>query len=168
MATLYLLKNVGTNEEPAFEKPKNIRSQGEILNLGLHPWAPAVADIDADGQEEFIIGNEDGRLTIYQREDLDIAIQRPASAPIKRERLTTEAERSGKQEWRPMLKYLADMPSAGAHPARHLFLFPGEDRPKIPRPPPFGHWDITYCIIDVLPTLRNHAKHQPPNNLANQ
>jgi hypothetical protein len=72
IATLYLLRNVGTCEEPVFEKPKAIRYKGEILNMGAHSCAPAIADLDSDGKEEFIVGDEDGMLRIYQREDLGL------------------------------------------------------------------------------------------------
>jgi hypothetical protein len=72
IATPYLLRNVGTCEEPFFEKPKAIRYKGEILNMGAHSCAPAIADLDSDGKEEFIVGDEDGMLRIYQREDLSL------------------------------------------------------------------------------------------------
>jgi hypothetical protein len=40
--------------------------------MGVHSCAPAIADLDSAGKEEFIVGDEDGMLRIYQREDLGL------------------------------------------------------------------------------------------------
>jgi hypothetical protein len=71
-ASLYVLQNIGTSTEPLFEKPKIVKYKGETINLGVHSCSPAVADIDGDGNEEYVVGDEDGRLRLYQREDLSI------------------------------------------------------------------------------------------------
>lgn len=83
-------------------------------------------------------------------------------------KLTAEASRLGKPEWRPMLVYLAELHRRSTHPARPPFPYPWEELgPGYPRRA-FGHWDIVHIILDLLPTLPDHARNQLLNDLANQ
>ena len=84
------------------------------------------------------------------------------------ELLSAEADQLGKPGWRPMLNFLCDMHRKGTHPARPPFPHPWEEIGPGYHALAFGHWDIVHVILDVLPTLRTHAKHQVLNNLANQ
>lgn len=52
-----------------FERPKAIRHKGHILNVVVRCCSPAVADIAGAGEEEFFIGDEDGRIRLYRRDN---------------------------------------------------------------------------------------------------
>ncbi len=71
-ASLHVLLNTGDNDNPRFGAPRVVTYRREVINLGVHSCSPAVADIDSDGQEEFFVGDEDGRIRLYQRGDLGL------------------------------------------------------------------------------------------------
>ena len=84
------------------------------------------------------------------------------------EPLRQEVQKIGKPKWRPMLSYLVDLHQRSTHPAQDPFPYPWEELgPGYPALT-FGHWDIVHTILDVLPTVPDHARHQILNNLANQ
>lgn len=63
-ALLCLLENTGTDEQPAFELKTD-----DYLGLsryGLRALHPAFADLDGDGQDEMVLGMEDGRLWLFR------------------------------------------------------------------------------------------------------
>ena len=63
-ASLCLLENIGTDEQPAFELKTD-----DYLGLsryGLRALHPAFADLDGDGQDEMVLGMEDGRLWLFR------------------------------------------------------------------------------------------------------
>lgn len=63
-SSLCLLENTGTVEEPAFElKTDDYLGLSRYGQRALHP---AFADLDGDGQEEMVLGMEDGRLWLLR------------------------------------------------------------------------------------------------------
>ncbi|MDE5575089.1 MAG: VCBS repeat-containing protein, partial [Bacteroidales bacterium] len=63
-ASLCLLENTGTDEQPAFELKTD-----DYLGLsryGLRALHPAFADLDQDGRDEMVLGMEDGRLWLFR------------------------------------------------------------------------------------------------------
>ncbi len=83
--------------------------------------------------------------------------------------LKNEAGQIGKEEWRPMLKYVADLHEKSTHPATYPFDYEWEEiGPGYVYGPAFGHWDIVHQIIDVLPSYPTHALHQLVNDVKNQ
>jgi hypothetical protein len=68
-ATVVLLENVGTAEEPILSRPRYLRHRdGRPICLGWHSCAPQAIDWDEDGELELIVGAEDGK--IYLIDDL--------------------------------------------------------------------------------------------------
>lgn len=83
--------------------------------------------------------------------------------------LTTEARRTGKPAWRPMLAYVAALHQKATHPAAWPFDYEWEDLgPGYVYGNAFGHWDVVHESIDVLPSYPTHALHQLLNNIKNQ
>ena len=69
-SAVLFLRNVGTDSEPVFERPRLMRFRGEPIYLGQHACSPAVWDIgDSDGPD-LIVGNELGRIRWYPRKEL--------------------------------------------------------------------------------------------------
>ena len=85
------------------------------------------------------------------------------------EQLEREAERLGKEAWRPMLRYVAALHGRSVHPPRPPFSRPWEEiGPGYCYAPAFGHWDLVHQILDVLPAEPDHARDQILNDLENQ
>ncbi|MCF6268472.1 MAG: hypothetical protein L3J41_02040 [Melioribacteraceae bacterium] len=83
--------------------------------------------------------------------------------------LKDEAGQLGKEEWHPMLKYVADLHERSTHPATYPFDYEWEEiGPGYVYGPAFGHWDIVHQILDVLPSYPTHALHQLYNDVKNQ
>jgi glycogen debranching enzyme len=83
--------------------------------------------------------------------------------------LLLETQRLGKPQWRPMLRYLAELHARSIFPAEAPFPYDWEDiGPGYYYGPAFGHWDIVHAVLDVLPVAPEHARHQLLNNLAAQ
>lgn len=83
------------------------------------------------------------------------------------EALRAEATTLGKEGWRPMLRYVADLHVRSTHPAIGPFAFPWEEiGPGYT--PAFGHWDVVHQILDVLPAAPRHAREQLLNNVRPQ
>lgn len=85
------------------------------------------------------------------------------------ENLKAEAGRIGKEAWRAMLVYVAELHARSVRPPRYPFPYPWEEiGPGYCYGPAFGHWDIVHAILDVLPAEPQHARAQILNNLAAQ
>ncbi|HWA87292.1 MAG TPA: hypothetical protein VG710_13775, partial [Opitutus sp.] len=70
----------------------------------------------------------------------------------------------GKPEWRPMLRYVADLHVRSTHPAMAPFAFPWEEiGPGYT--PAFGHWDVVHEILDTLPFAPRHAHEELLNDV---
>ena len=83
--------------------------------------------------------------------------------------LRQETSRLGKEQWRPMLQYVAELHQKSTHPAAYPFDYEWEEiGPGYVYGPAFGHWDIVHQIIDVLPAYPTHALHQLLNDVKNQ
>lgn len=85
------------------------------------------------------------------------------------ENLLIEIDTIGKSEWRPMLKYVADLHEKSTHPAHWPFDYEWEEiGPGYVYGPAFGHWDIVHQVMDVLPAYPEHGLHQLLNDIKNQ
>jgi len=80
------------------------------------------------------------------------------------EKLRAETATLGKESWRPMLRYVADLHVRSTHPALAPFAFPWEEiGPGYV--PAFGHWDLIHQVLDVLPVATQHAHEQLLNDV---
>ncbi len=74
-AAVLFLENVGSNAEPVFKRPELFKFRGEPIFLGQHACGPTVwyPKTDADNprhREGLVVGQEEGRIMFYAREDL--------------------------------------------------------------------------------------------------
>ena len=69
-AAVLFLKNVGTNEKPAFQFPKLMKFKGKPIYLGQHTCSPAVWDYGQEGGADLLVGEQDGNIRFYSRKDL--------------------------------------------------------------------------------------------------
>ena len=75
----------------------------------------------------------------------------------------------GKPEWRPMLKYVAELHQKSTHEPVWPFEHEWEEiGPGYIYGPAFGHWDIVHQVIDVMDSYPEHAMKQLLNNIKNQ
>lgn len=66
----FLLKNVGSDSAPVFERSVPIKYKGEFLNIGTH-IAALWPEVSAQGKiERLLIGGESGFVYAFNREDL--------------------------------------------------------------------------------------------------
>jgi putative isomerase len=85
------------------------------------------------------------------------------------ESLVRNAGKTGKQEWQPMLRYVAELHKKSTHPAIYPFNYEWEEiGPGYIYGPAFGHWDIVHQSIDVMKFYPEHALHQLLNDIKNQ
>lgn len=85
------------------------------------------------------------------------------------QRLIQKADTIGKSEWRPMLKYVANLHQKSTHPKVWPFDYEWEEiGPGYVYGPAFGHWDIVHQTLDVMSSFPEHSLHQLLNNLKNQ
>ncbi|TYR37534.1 VCBS repeat-containing protein [Sphingobacterium phlebotomi] len=68
-STVLFLKNVGTNEKPAYDFPKVLKHNGVNISLGGHSCTPSVGNIGGN-HHNLVIGVETGRIIFYNRENL--------------------------------------------------------------------------------------------------
>jgi putative isomerase len=86
-----------------------------------------------------------------------------------RDALIQEASQPGKSDWRPMLRYLAELhgrsvlPRTGFFPYAYESLGPGYFGGRV-----FGHWDLTHERLDTVRSAPEHVLHQIRNELAGQ
>ena len=71
-ASLLLLRNAGSNEDPVFEYVRLIEFDGERISLGIHLCSPAFFDIGR-GVKDLLIGEELGSIIYYPRESLTVS-----------------------------------------------------------------------------------------------
>ena len=85
------------------------------------------------------------------------------------ENLIRKAGQTGKPEWQPMLRYVAELHKRSTHPAGYPFDYEWEEiGPGYIYGPAFGHWDIVHQSIDVMKFYPEHALHQLLNDIKNQ
>ncbi|MES2696065.1 MAG: VCBS repeat-containing protein [Verrucomicrobiota bacterium] len=65
------LRNTGTNDAPVFAFPKLLHVRGEPLYLGQHECSAAVTELGgAKGGPNLIVGDEEGRVHFFRRENI--------------------------------------------------------------------------------------------------
>ena len=69
-ASVLFLKNVGTNSEPVFAFPKMIRFKENVIYLGQHACSPEIWDYGQPEGPDLLVGEQDGRIRFYKRQDL--------------------------------------------------------------------------------------------------
>ena len=69
-AGVFLLENVGTNEDPRFAAPRPFLFRGEPIALGMHSCAPEALSWTGRPDLDLLVGAEDGTLVWFRRDDL--------------------------------------------------------------------------------------------------
>lgn len=70
-ATVFWLRNAGSNDEPRFERARMITLRdGTIIDLVCHNCTPWCVDLDGDGRLDLLAGAEDGKVYTWLRQDL--------------------------------------------------------------------------------------------------
>lgn len=86
-----------------------------------------------------------------------------------RDTLTTAVHNLGKPEWKPILRYVADLHARSVRPPSPPFALPWEEiGPGYCYGPAFGHWDIVHAVLDTLPVVPEHGRAQIINLLSTQ
>lgn len=68
-ASVLFLRNAGSNQEPIFEYPRVMCFREEKLEMGVHSCSPLAIDLGR-GQLDLLVGEEDGTVLYFPREDL--------------------------------------------------------------------------------------------------
>ena len=71
--TVFYLENRGTNEEPAFARPKRLRLWGQELRSSRHGLLGNAVDWDGDGQLSWVSASENGFFYLFRRAALEAA-----------------------------------------------------------------------------------------------
>ena len=70
-ATPFWLRNIGSGDEPVFERPRLIsEADGTPIDLGHHKCSVWCHDLDGDGAPDLICGSEDGKTYAWLRSHL--------------------------------------------------------------------------------------------------
>src|SRR6476660_4706498 len=86
-----------------------------------------------------------------------------------RQALLQEAERAGKPEWRPVLRYLAELHGKSVHPPVAHFPHAWESiGPGYQGGTVFGHIDLAHERLDTVRAAPEHVRRQTRNELAGQ
>ncbi|MBX3437168.1 MAG: VCBS repeat-containing protein [Planctomycetaceae bacterium] len=71
-ASVLLLRNVGTNDNPVFDYVKQFEFNGERIKLDIHSCSPAPVDLGR-GVIDLLVGEEHGTIRYYPRESLTLS-----------------------------------------------------------------------------------------------
>jgi hypothetical protein len=72
-ATVMLINNIGTGEKPIWgESYAVVLKEGGLLDFGAHSCAPIIVDWDGNGTDTMVVGNEDGFIYAFDREELTL------------------------------------------------------------------------------------------------
>lgn len=71
-ASVLMLRNVGTNEEPVFDYVKQVGFNGRRIKLGIHSCSPAPVDLGR-GVIDLLVGEEAGTIHYYPGEALSVS-----------------------------------------------------------------------------------------------
>ena len=66
----FLLRNAGSADRPVFQRPVPIRLGRDDLHFGVHISAIWPSDMDGDGEDDLLVGAEDGRVYVFKRDEL--------------------------------------------------------------------------------------------------
>ena len=71
-ATLLFLRNAGTEADPVFEFPKQLKYKGELVRFGHHGCgaSPGMIGKITDGLPNVVVGDERGSISLLEREHL--------------------------------------------------------------------------------------------------
>jgi hypothetical protein len=69
-ATILWLRNTGTNAAPKFAWPRVLHFRGEPKFFGQHEISLALTDLDGPGGPHLLVGDEEGRVHFFAREDI--------------------------------------------------------------------------------------------------
>ena len=69
-AAVLWLRNTGTNEEPKFAFPRLMHFRGDPVFFGQHACSFALTDLGGPGGPHILVGDEEGRIHFFAREDV--------------------------------------------------------------------------------------------------
>ena len=69
-ATVLWLRNVGTDTAPRFAFPRSLQVKGRPVYFGQHECSVALTDLGGPGGPHLLVGDEEGRIHSFQREDI--------------------------------------------------------------------------------------------------
>jgi hypothetical protein len=70
-STVFFMENCGTSARPVFKKPVLITTaDGNIIDCGGHNASVCVTDFDKDGKPDLLIGVENGKIIVLNRNEL--------------------------------------------------------------------------------------------------
>ena len=66
------MRNAGTEAEPKFEKPKQLKYKGEFIRLGHHACGASVCRLGevTDDGPNILVGDERGHIYLFERKYL--------------------------------------------------------------------------------------------------
>lgn len=69
-AAVLWLRNTGTNPEPKFAWPRLLQVRGQPVYFGQHACSLALTDLGGAGGPHLLVGDEEGRIHFFAREDI--------------------------------------------------------------------------------------------------
>jgi len=69
-AAVLWLRNTGTNDEPKFAFPRVLHFRGQPIFFGQHACSLALTDLGGPGGPHLLVGDEEGRVHFFAREDI--------------------------------------------------------------------------------------------------
>lgn len=70
-AAVLLMRNIGTQDKPMFDWPQLLHRDGEIAYFGVHSCSVAVGDLNNDGKNDLIVGDENGYVYYFTNSQAD-------------------------------------------------------------------------------------------------